>query len=264
MNEIIFKQAKAWILEAGELIRKKINDPLVVDTKANANDLVTTIDRETEEFLATNIKETYPNHFILSEEGFGDNISTLDGVVWIIDPIDGTINFVNQKRNFAISIGIFIDGIGEMGFVYDVMAGNLYSAKRGEGAYKNDRKLRPLKKDLQLSESILGLNHKWLCENTVVDEKEIQKLVKRVRGTRAYGSAALKLAFLAEGIIDSYITMNLAPWDIAGGMVLVAEVGGVTKNIDGKSVNMIGTDSTVSCHPAILEDLLEVMKKGRK
>ncbi len=264
MSENIFKQAKSWILEAGAFIRQKINDPLIIDTKADANDLVTTIDRETEKLLATNIKKTYPNHFILSEEGFGDNISTLEGVVWIIDPIDGTINFVNQKRNFAISIGIFIDGIGEMGLVYDVMAGNIYTAKRGEGTYKNDEKLSPLKEDLQLGESLLGLNHKWLCENPVVDEKEIQQLVKRVRGTRAYGSAALKLAFLAEGIIDSYITMNLAPWDIAGGMILVSEVGGVTKNIDGKSVNMLGTDSTVSCHPAILDDLLDVMKKGRK
>lgn len=264
MSKKIFEQAKAWVLEAGELIRQKMDDPLVIDTKANANDLVTTIDRDTEAFLATNIKHTFPDHFILSEEGFGDNLSTLDGVVWIIDPIDGTINFVNQKRNFAISVGIFVDGVGEMGFVYDVMAGNLFTAKRGEGAYKNDQKLSPLKEELNLGESILGLNHNWLCENPVVDEIEIQQLVKRVRGTRAYGSAALKLAFLAEGIIDSYITMNLAPWDIAGGMVLVSEVGGVTTNIDGNTVNMLGTDSTISCHPAILEDLLEVMKKGRK
>ena len=264
MSKEIFEQAKTWVLEAGELIRQKMDDPLVIDTKANANDLVTTIDRDTEAFLATNIKHTYPDHFILSEEGFGDNLSTLDGVVWIIDPIDGTINFVNQKRNFAISVGIFVDGVGEMGIVYDVMAGNLYTAKRGEGAYKNDQKLSPLKEELNLGESILGLNHNWLCENPVVDEIEIQQLVKRVRGTRAYGSAALKLAFLAEGIIDSYITMNLAPWDIAGGMVLVSEVGGVTTNIDGNTVNMLGTDSTISCHPAILEDLLEVMKKGRK
>lgn len=264
MSKKIFEQAKAWVLEAGELIRQKMDDPLVIDTKANANDLVTTIDRDTEAFLATNIKHTFPDHFILSEEGFGDNLSTLDGVVWIIDPIDGTINFVNQKRNFAISVGIFVDGVGEMGIVYDVMAGNLYTAKRGEGAFKNDQKLSPLKEELNLGESILGLNHNWLCENPVVDEIEIQQLVKRVRGTRAYGSAALKLAFLAEGIIDSYITMNLAPWDIAGGMVLVSEVGGVTTNIDGNTVNMLGTDSTISCHPAILEDLLEVMKKGRK
>ena len=264
MSKKIFEQAKTWVLEAGELIRQKMDDPLVIDTKANANDLVTTIDRDTEAFLATNIKHTFPDHFILSEEGFGDNLSTLDGVVWIIDPIDGTINFVNQKRNFAISVGIFVDGVGEMGIVYDVMAGNLFTAKRGEGAYKNDQKLSPLKEELNLGESILGLNHNWLCENPVVDEIEIQQLVKRVRGTRAYGSAALKLAFLAEGIIDSYITMNLAPWDIAGGMVLVSEVGGVTTNIDGNTVNMLGTDSTISCHPAILEDLLEVMKKGRK
>ena len=161
------------------------------------------------------------------------------------------MNFVQQKRNFAISIGIFHQGIGEIGFVYDVMSDILYSAKRNEGAYKNDEMLPPLKPQLKLEEAMLGFNHNWLCENSVIDEQVMQDLVKKIRGSRAYGSAALKLAYVAEGIIDGYLTMNLAPWDIAGGIILVQEVGGVTTNLAGGSVNMLTNDSTLTCHPAI-------------
>src|SRR5699024_4186314 len=140
-RESIFNQAKQWVLEAGEMIRININEPLTVDTKTSTNDLVTTVDKHTEQHYADNIKKTDPNHIILSEEGFGDELLSLDGTVWIIDPIDGTMNFVHQKRNFAISIGIYQDGVGDIGFIYDVMSDVLYSAKKGEGAYKDDVKL---------------------------------------------------------------------------------------------------------------------------
>ena len=189
----------------------------------------------------------------------------LDGIVWIVDPIDGTMNFVQQKRNFAISIGIFHQGIGEIGFVYDVMSDILYSAKRNEGAYKNDELLPPLKSQLKLEEAMLGFNHHWLCENRVIDEQVMQELVKKIRGSRAYGSAALKLAYVAEGIIDGYLTMNLAPWDIAGGIILVKEVGGVTTNLTGEPVNMLTNDSTLTCHPAIQQEIInDYLQKGKK
>lgn len=265
LREEIFQNAKAWILEAGENIRKKINDPFVIETKSNPNDLVTALDKETEYFLAENIRKSYPNHYLFSEEGYGDNIESLEGIVWIVDPIDGTMNFVEQKRNFAISIGIFQDGIGEIGFVYDVMSNNFYSAKRGEGAYKNNEKLPQLSSELKLEEAMLGFKHQWLCENGVMDVRIMQELVNKIRGVRAYGSAALKLAYVAEGIIDGYLTMNLAPWDIAGGMILVKEVGGVTTNLEGKPVNLLTNDSTLTCHPSIQEEMInEYLLKGRK
>lgn len=111
-NEI-YENAKQWVLEAGELIRQKINDPMIIETKAHADDLVTTVDKETEYFLAENIRKTYPDHLLFSEEGYGDDVTSLDGTVWIVDPIDGTMNFVHQRRNFAISVGIFHQSIGE-------------------------------------------------------------------------------------------------------------------------------------------------------
>lgn len=261
----LFHQAKTWVLEAGENIRKKINDPLEISTKSDANDLVTAMDQETELFFTGNIKETYPSHSIVSEEGYGDELTDLGGTVWIIDPIDGTMNFVHQKRNFAISVGIYQDGIGEIGIIYDVMADIIFTAKRGEGAFRNEMQLPRLNKDKNFAEVILGLNHFWLCENWLVDERLMQQLVKTIRGTRTYGSAALEFAYTAEGIMDGYLSMNLSPWDVAAGMVIVQETGGITTTISGEAVSLLDKSSIITCNASIHEQLLnEYLQKGRK
>src|SRR5690625_1463383 len=238
-REILFNRVRLWILEAGAFIRNKINDPLQINTKSNPKDLVTEMDRKVEYFFASKIRRFYPEHSLLSEEGYGDNLLSSDGTIWVIDPIDGTMNFVHQKKNFAISIGIYEQGIGEIGFIYDVMNNNLYSAMRESGAYKNDQKLTQLDKNKTLNESLICLNHRWLCENHFVDEQVMYQLIKDVRGTRTYGSAALEFAYVAEGAADAYITMSLQPWDIAAGKIIVHEVGGLTTDITGKEVGML-------------------------
>ncbi|GAB3068209.1 inositol monophosphatase family protein [Virgibacillus ainsalahensis] len=264
-REDVYNQAKEWVLKAGTNIRKKINNPLKINTKSNANDLVTAMDKETEYFFTTNIKNKYSDHYILSEEGYGDDLTSLDGTVWIIDPIDGTMNFVHQKRNFAISLAVYHDGIGEIGIIYDVMADVLYEAKRNDGAFKNGKRLAPLEKDKKFEEAIFGLNHFWLCENRLIEEQWMQQFVKRIRGTRTYGSAALEFVYVAEGIIDGYLSMSLAPWDVAAGMVIVNEVEGVTTDIDGNQLDMLNKSSILTCNESIQKELLnEYIKKGRK
>lgn len=261
----IFNNAKKWVFEAGHKIREEMTKPMTVTTKSDANDLVTTVDKNTEKFFAERIKAQYPDHLILGEEGYGDDVKSLEGTVWIIDPIDGTMNFVHQKRNFAISIGIFHDGIGEIGLIYDVMADVLYKAVRGEGAYKNDVKLPPLSDSLELKEAIIGLNHFWLCENRLVDEKVMQSLVRTARGSRTTGSAALEMAYVAEGIFDAYLALRLSPWDIAAGIVIVNEVGGVTTNHLGEKINLLQQNSLVICNKRIQKPILkDFIEKGKK
>lgn len=264
LHDEIYKQAKNWVLHAGANIRNKINDPMVIETKSNPNDLVTTVDKETESFFVKNIKTAYPDHSIIGEEGYGDQLTSLGGTVWIIDPIDGTMNFVHQKRNFAISIGIYHDGIGEIGFIYDVMSDVLYHAKRGQGAYKNDRRLSPLKQELILEESIIGLNHFWLCPNRLVNEIKMQEFVKTIRGARSIGSAALEFAYVSEGIMDGYLSLSLAPWDIAAGIVILHEVGGVTTNIGGGKLDLLHKDSVLACNPVIQQNILSFLHKARQ
>ncbi len=265
IREKLFKDAKEWVLEAGKIIREKIDDPMIVDTKSNANDLVTTMDKETEQFFAYKIKEKYPDHLLFGEEGYGDQIDSLEGTIWIVDPIDGTMNFVHQKRNFAISIGIYHDGVGEVGLIYDVMANVLYHAQRNGGAYKDEQQLKQLNSSLMLEESILGLNHFWLCENSLVDERKMQRLVKTVRGTRSTGSAALEMAYVAEGVFDGYLAMRLSPWDIAAGIVIINEVGGVTTDRHGHPINLLERSSLVTCNRKIQQDILiDFLEKGKK
>lgn len=252
----IYDQAKQWVLEAGERIRTKMYEPLVIETKSDANDLVTEMDQETEQFFAKHIRDTYPDHRVLGEEGFGDDINDLNGTIWIVDPIDGTMNFVHQKQNFAISVGIYHDGIGVIGLIYDVMADTLYHAIRGHGAFKNGDRLEKLR-NVQLESSIVCLNSFWSIENRRVHEEGTQALVRKVRGTRSYGSAALEFAYVAEGGIDAYITMRLAPWDIAAGVILVHEVGGITTQADGSEIDLVGKNSIITGNPSIHQEIID-------
>lgn len=254
-NEI-FDNAKAWILEAGERIRSEIDSPRSIETKSNPNDLVTEMDQETEQFFAKKINDTYPDHYLLGEEGFGDEIEDLGGTVWIVDPIDGTMNFVHQKRNFAISIGIYYEGIGEIGLIYNVMENVLYTAKRGQGAFKNEQRLPQLNENRPLKQSILALNTSWLIpENPHVEHKGIEQLVKTLRSTRSYGSAALEFAFVAEGILDGYLTMTLMPWDYAAGNILVKEVGGIVTRADCEELDLLNKTTVLACRPNIHEEI---------
>ncbi|WP_040979869.1 inositol monophosphatase family protein [Oceanobacillus jeddahense] len=260
----IYEIARNWIYEAGAQIREHMNEPLGIEAKSNPNDLVTILDKQTEKFLVDRIHQTYPEHHIIGEEGFGDTLSNVDGTIWIIDPIDGTMNFIHQKRTFAISIGILHNGVGEIGFVYDVMDDILYHAKRGEGAFKNDIKLASLDKEKKLEEAIVGMNHFWLCNNKVVDYTVMQKFVRTIRGARTIGSAALELAHVAEGVQDAYLALSLAPWDVAGGIILNKEVGGIVGDADGNPWNPLERSPAVVANPAIYGSIIEFLKEGRK
>ena len=256
-KEAVYQDARKWVEEAGEIIRTEIDQPRKIDTKMNPNDLVTEMDRKVEEFFAEKIRQTYPSDLILSEEGFGDQVDELKWTVWIIDPIDGTMNFVHQKRTFAISLAIFHEGIGEIGFVYDVMADILYHAKKGEGTYKNEQKLAPLVQEKRLSEAILLLNPLWCAPNDRADHEKVTELVKTVRGTRSYGSAALEFAYLAEGITDVYVSFHLQPWDYAAGVILYHEVGGQTVRATGEDLTFLKQEPTVAGHPDLIDEIIQ-------
>ncbi|MCM3160343.1 inositol monophosphatase family protein [Metabacillus litoralis] len=253
------QRAKQWVEEAGELIRNSFDSALSIQYKSNPNDLVTNMDKEVEQYLISKIQETYPDHKILGEEGYGDKVESLDGVVWIIDPIDGTMNFVHQQRNFAISVGVYGDGIGYIGLIYDVVHKELYHAFRGEGAYMNELPL-PKLDEVKIEQAILSVSPMWVTENKRFDHQLITPIVKRVRGTRSYGSAALECAYVAAGRLDAYMTMRLAPWDFAAGLVLLEEVGANASTLSGEKLDLLNKNSFFigeqSLHQYILKEFL--------
>ncbi|MDP4086657.1 MAG: inositol monophosphatase family protein [Bacillota bacterium] len=261
--ESIDTHAKQWIKEAGEKIRASFHQTLNIQTKSNANDLVTNIDQEVEQFFISKIKEAFPDHRIFGEEGFGDKIEDLAGVVWFLDPIDGTMNFIHQQRNFAISIGIFEDGIGKIGLVYDVVHDELYHAISGKGAFMNDEQI-PSLKETSVNEAIIALNATWVMENKRIDHKLLIPLAKDARGTRSYGSAALELVYVAAGRMDAYISLRLSPWDYAGGVVIVEELGGFATNLKGEKLDYLTKDSVFVAKPGLHETILkEYLKEGK-
>lgn len=247
---------KSIIKEAGHRIRNSFLSDISIESKSNANDLVTNIDKEIEQFFISRINRDFPGHRIFGEEGFGDDVQDQKGIIWLLDPIDGTMNFVHQKRNFAISLGIYEDGIGKLGYIYDVVNDDLYHGVLGGGAYYNDEKLSLLS-ETAIGESIIAMNATWAVPNRYFDHSGTLQLIQDVRGIRSYGSAALELAYLASGRIDAYLSMRLSPWDIAGGMVIAGEVGAIATNIKGAPANLLEQDTFIAANPSIHSEIIE-------
>jgi myo-inositol-1(or 4)-monophosphatase len=249
------QNVRTWIHEAGGRIRQSFKTELNIKTKSNRNDLVTDMDEATERYFTENIRNTYPDHQIMGEEGYGDDFKELSGITWIIDPIDGTMNFVHQQRNFAISIGIYDEDEGRLGYIYDVVHDELYFASRGKGVFLNDVQL-PKLDSVPVQDAIVGLNALWVTENKRIDSSILAPLVHDVRGTRSYGSAAMELAYVASGRLDAYLTMRLAPWDFAAGKIMIEELGGVVTDLEGNPLNPLSKSSVFVGKPGLHESIL--------
>ncbi|MGA9288265.1 MAG: inositol monophosphatase family protein [Anaerobacillus sp.] len=258
--ESVYEDAKRWIQEAGKEIISSFTTSFAIDTKSNPNDLVTDIDKQTEKFFIERIKKSYPEHRIMGEEGFGDKIEDLSGVIWFLDPIDGTMNFVHQQTNFAISIGIYEDGVGKVAFIYDVTKDELYHCSKGNGLYLNDKKLKPLE-PVKFSEALLAINATWVTENHRIDPRTFSPLLKKIRGTRSYGSAAIEMAYVAAGRLDGYVSLRLAPWDFAAGKLLIEEAGGICSTVDNKPIDLLGKNTIFvgnqSFHSQVQKDYIQ-------
>ncbi|WP_147802442.1 inositol monophosphatase family protein [Alkalicoccus halolimnae] len=246
--------AVSYVKEAADYIREQMKYTYGIDTKEDKDDLVTDVDRNVEKFFKDKISKNFSEHRLMGEEGSFENIKDLDGVVWILDPIDGTINFVHMGTNFAISVGIFEDGVPLIGVIYDVMNRELFVSVKGEGAYLNDQRL-PLLKERPLDEALVSFNTGW-----VLKDKDLQSVVEQVRGTRSYGVAAIEIAYVAAGRLDAYISKKLAPWDIAGGCALLNEVGGVATNYRGEKLTFLDVDTLFAANPSIYKQIEKELK----
>lgn len=253
-------RAKEWILEAGDQLKDALKSTIQVETKSSPDDLVTNMDRQIEKFLIGKVHETYPSHQIISEEGYGDEVNKEEGILWLIDPIDGTMNFVHQKRHFSISIGIYEQGIGRVGLILDVMNGDLYHCVKGSGAYQNDQLLAPLQ-PTPLEEAVVSVNATWLGQNWRIDPEIVRPIARQCRGTRSYGSAAIELAYVACGALDIYWSMRLAPWDFGAGLILVEEVGGVATKVEGEPINLLKQNSLLVGNPLTHKLVVDHIKK---
>ncbi|AIC94964.1 inositol monophosphatase family protein [Shouchella lehensis] len=256
----IEQYAKEWVIEAGESIKEALEGSFQIKTKSNPDDLVTDVDKSTEAFLYNRITSTFPDHRFLGEEGVSEGIEDLEGIVWIVDPIDGTMNFVHQKQNFAISIGIYENGVGKVGIVYDVMKGELFHANDEEGLFVNEKKVTK-QTERPLHEAILGVNSNWLLEDRAY-QPELVQLAQKCRGTRSYGSAALEMAYVAVDRMDAYISFNLSPWDYAGGAVLLEQAGCKATRFTNEDLSFLEKGTVIAAKKQLHEIVVQQLQEG--
>jgi myo-inositol-1(or 4)-monophosphatase len=216
---------------AGNLIIRSLQhvEHLEVTTKGR-NDFVTDVDRLAEQEIINIIKKSYPDHAILAEESgeAGDNET-----VWVIDPLDGTANFLHGYPHYCVSIGIMVRGRIEHGVIYDPLRDELFTASRGAGAQLNDRRLRVTKqKTLAGSLIATGFPFKY-HEHFPAYLATFNAVFPEVSDLRRGGSAALDLAYVAAGRVDAYWELGLQKWDLAAGVLLIEEAGGVVSDFTG-------------------------------
>lgn len=216
--------------EAGSLILERFNTDFAVAKKGAIN-LVTEVDLAAEELIVRRIRTAFPTHSILAEERHSD--AQKDSIRWVIDPLDGTTNFAHGYRVFSVSIGLEIDGEVEWGAVCDPARDELYTARRGAGAFCNGMPLSVSRVE-SLDESLLATGFPYdIRTSKQTNLENYCAFALRCHGVRRSGSAALDLCNVAAGRLDGFWESKLNPWDCAAGYLMVREAGGQVTNYRG-------------------------------
>jgi myo-inositol-1(or 4)-monophosphatase len=233
---------------------------LQVSLKGPAN-FVTAADKRSEDVLYEELNKARPGYGFIGEEG-GMREGTDKANVWIVDPLDGTTNFLHGLPQFAISIALRREGQVIAGVVYNPATEDLFLGERGKGAYLNDHRLRVAGRR-KLNDAVVacGLPHHGRGD-LELSRAEMIAIQPEVAGLRRFGSAALDLAFLAAGRFDGYWERNLSPWDIAAGMLLVREAGGFVTTLTGKD-DVLEVGDVLAGNEFIHADLLKILKGVR-
>ncbi len=221
-------------------------------------DLVTEIDRKSEDYLLGEVKRRFPGHKVMSEETGG--VDGHDEHEWFIDPLDGTVNYAHGVPMFCVSIGYAYKGQLTLGAVYDPLRREMFLGERGKGAWVNGRALRVSRAEtLQKSLLVTGFPYDtWYAERNNFDY--FVKLAKMTQGVRRLGSAALDLCYVAAGRFDGYWELSLKPWDVAAGGLIALEAGATVTNVDGAPDFIRPPQSILAANPMIHPLLLEQLK----
>jgi myo-inositol-1(or 4)-monophosphatase len=244
---------------AGGIINRATQnlDLLHVSRKAHS-DFVSEVDSAAEEAIIDILLEAYPNHTILAEESGAQGDPEKSEYQCIIDPLDGTTNFLHGFPQYAVSIALKHRHILTQAVVYDPSENELFTASRGRGAYLNDHRLRVSKRN-QLSDCLIGTGfpfREFLHINAYLSM--FKDIIPKVAGIRRPGSAALDLAYVAAGRYDGFWELNLSPWDIAAGCLIITEAGGLVGDLEGNDTYM-RSGHIVAGNPKIFGQLLQVI-----
>jgi myo-inositol-1(or 4)-monophosphatase len=242
---------------AGNIIIRNMDrlDQLTVQTK-NHNDFVSEVDRQAEQEIIHILRKAYPGHGILAEES---GARTGDGYEWIIDPLDGTTNFLHGFPQFAVSIALRHKGRLEQAVIYDPLRQELFTATRGAGAHLNDRRIRVASRRT-LEGSLLGTGFPIRQQQHLDDYLGMFRvLFPQTAGVRRAGSAALDLAYVACGRLDGFWEIGLSIWDMAAGVLLIQEAGGLSGDLSGGH-DYLKHGNIVSANPKLFPLILKAIR----
>ena len=232
-------------------------DLLHVSRKAHS-DFVSEVDSNAEEAIIKVLLETYPKHSILAEESGVTGDQDEPEYQWIIDPLDGTTNFLHGFPQYSVSIALKHRGVLTQAVVYDPTGNELFTASRGRGAYLNDHRLRVSKRN-QFSECLIGTGIPFReLKHMDTYLSMLKDIIPRVAGIRRPGSAALDLAYVAAGRYDGFWELGLAPWDMAAGCLLITEAGGLVSDLEGNET-YLESGNIIAGNPKIFGQLLQVI-----
>ncbi|MCF7803488.1 MAG: inositol monophosphatase [Candidatus Marinimicrobia bacterium] len=260
MNEL-FQVALNAAQVAGDHIEKSAGKLGSIDYKGRA-DMVTDVDRTSERLIVESIHETFPDHDILAEES---DVEQSDAETrWIIDPLDGTTNFVHGYQHYAVSIAVEQNGELVIGIVHNSKDGELYSAIRGQGAFLNKEPIQVSSTE-KLSSSLLSTGLPYKVSERWYKSMELFKLFYyRSHGVRRDGSAALDLCYVASGRFDGFWELDLNPWDVAAGTLILQEAGGTVSKFDGSGSTIFDGEILASngkIHQA-MQDVIGLVPSG--
>jgi len=241
---------------AGNLIHRAADnlDHLTVTKKSHA-DYVSEVDRAAERIIIEALQQAYPTHAILAEESGAQGESEY---VWIIDPLDGTTNFLHGVPQYAVSIALQHNGVLTQAVVYDPTKNDLFTATRGRGAFLNDKRIRVSKRK-EMADSLIGTGFPYTRFEHMDAYLDIFKdVMQKSAGLRRPGAASLDLAWTAAGRFDGFFETALKPWDLAAGALLITEAGGMVSDVNGADT-YIKTGHICAGNPFIHPQLLEII-----
>jgi myo-inositol-1(or 4)-monophosphatase len=260
MLNIAVKAARA----AGSIINRAALDVerLTISNKG-VNDFVTEVDQAAEQAIIETILTAYPGHAILAEESGRTHGAKHSEFLWIIDPLDGTTNFIHGFPVYAVSIALAFRGKVEQAVVYDPTRNDLFLASKGRGAFLNDRRLR-VSKRTRLAESLIGTGFPFRKGDNFHRYIEMfEQVMQHCAGVRRPGAAALDLCYVAAGWYDGFFETGLNPWDVAAGSLMITEAGGLIGNFTGEA-DFLYQREAVAGTPKVYAQLVQLLKPYSK
>ena len=260
MLNVAIKAARA----AGAIINRAALDVEAVRiSQKDVNDFVTEVDQASEKAIIETLLTAYPGHGILAEESGSEHGAKDSEYVWIIDPLDGTTNFIHGFPVYCVSIALAVRGKVEQAVIYDPTRNDLFSATKGRGAYMNDRRLR-VSKRIRLADCLLATGFPFRKGDNFKNYLAIMAdVMPRTAGLRRPGAAALDLAYVAAGFTDGFFETGLAPWDMAAGSLLVQEAGGLVGNFTGEA-DFLDHKECLAANPRVYAQLVPLLSKYSK